>query len=223
MAQLAGAYDRWWQSVLPALVNDNKDGPAENPFKLAHRRQIEMARQQIDIDEILGHDRPQRFQAGGSQQPADAASQLGSLGRCSLQQQADRCPGSQVLVGLAGFEDKFPWELSGGMQQRASICRALVHDPKIMLMDEPFGALDAMTRERLQDELLDIWQRTGLTVVFVTHSIEEAIRIGTRILLLSPHPGEVKAELNSVPPEEMGTGKQSALETRINDMLFAHH
>jgi NitT/TauT family transport system ATP-binding protein len=93
----------------------------------------------------------------------------------------------------------------------------------VLLMDEPFAALDALTRRKMQDELLRLWDDTRFTVLFVTHSIEEAIKIGTRILLLSPHPGEVKAELNSVPAEEMGTGKQAALETRINDMLFAHH
>lgn len=96
-------------------------------------------------------------------------------------------------------------------------------EPDVLLMDEPFAALDALTRRKMQDELLRLWDDTRFTVLFVTHSIEEAIRIGTRILLLSPHPGEVKAELNSVPSEQLGTGAQSALETRINDMLFAHH
>jgi NitT/TauT family transport system ATP-binding protein len=90
-------------------------------------------------------------------------------------------------------------------------------------MDEPFAALDALTRRKMQDELLRLWDDTQFTVLFVTHSIEEANRIGTRILLLTPHPGQVRAELNSIPPEQMGTAAQAELETRINDMLFAHH
>jgi NitT/TauT family transport system ATP-binding protein len=113
--------------------------------------------------------------------------------------------------------------LSGGMKQRVAIARGMAMEPDVLLMDEPFAALDALTRRKMQDELLRLWDDTKFTVLFVTHSIEEAIRIGTRILLLSPHPGEVKAELNSVPSQEMGTGKQAALETRINDMLFASH
>jgi NitT/TauT family transport system ATP-binding protein len=95
-------------------------------------------------------------------------------------------------------------------------------EPDVLLMDEPFAALDALTRRKMQDELLRLWDDTRFTVLFVTHSIEEAIRIGNRILLLSPHPGQVKAELNSVPPNELGTASQAQLEARINDMLFAH-
>ena len=128
-----------------------------------------------------------------------------------------------ALVGLKGFEARYPHQLSGGMKQRVAIARGMAMEPDVLLMDEPFAALDALTRRKMQDELLRLWDDTKFTVLFVTHSIEEAIRIGTRILLLSPHPGEVKAELNSVPSQEMGTGKQAALETRINDMLFASH
>ena len=126
-----------------------------------------------------------------------------------------------ALVGLKGSEDKYPYELSGGMQQRAAIARALIHDPKLILMDEPFGALDALTRRKMQDELLRLWDDTRVTVMFVTHSIEEAVKIGTRILLLSPHPGQVKAELNGIPAGEMGAASQARLEARINEMLFA--
>lgn len=99
-------------------------------------------------------------------------------------------------VKLAEFASSFPHTLSGGMKQRAAIARALAMEPRILLMDEPFAALDALTRAQMQDELLQLWSETHFTVLFVTHSISEALRIGTRILVLSAHPGQVKAELN---------------------------
>jgi NitT/TauT family transport system ATP-binding protein len=96
-----------------------------------------------------------------------------------------------ALVGLRGAEDKFPYELSGGMQQRAAIARALVHDPKLILMDEPFGALDALTREKMNLELLRIWQEAGKTIVFVTHGITEAVFLGTRVVVLTAGPARM--------------------------------
>ena len=120
-------------------------------------------------------------------------------------------------VNLTKFADSYPHMLSGGMKQRVAIARGMAMEPDILLMDEPFAALDALTRRRMQDELLMLWEETRFTVLFVTHSIPEAIKIGSRILLLSPHPGEVKAELNSTSaPEEA-----MRLEARIQQMLFS--
>jgi NitT/TauT family transport system ATP-binding protein len=100
-------------------------------------------------------------------------------------------------VGLARFADAYPHTLSGGMKQRVAIARALAMQPRVLLMDEPFAALDALTRRRMQEELQALWEEVRFTLLFVTHSIEEALVVGNRILLLSPHPGRVRAEINS--------------------------
>ena len=125
-----------------------------------------------------------------------------------------------AMVHLTKFADSLPHTLSGGMKQRVAIARGMAMEPDILLMDEPFAALDALTRRRMQDELLMLWEETRFTVLFVTHSIPEAIRIGSRILLMSPHPGQVKAELNSLPADADGASRD-ALEQRIHAVLFA--
>ena len=97
------------------------------------------------------------------------------------------------MAGLTGFETKYPWQLSGGMQQRASICRALLHDPSVLLMDEPFGALDAMTREKMNLELQRIWSASKKTVLLITHSIPEAIFLSDRVIVMTERPGSIAA------------------------------
>ncbi|MDQ0080863.1 ABC transporter ATP-binding protein [Variovorax boronicumulans] len=105
----------------------------------------------------------------------------------------DRARQLMEMAGLKGFEGKYPWQLSGGMQQRASICRALLHDPSVLLMDEPFGALDAMTREKMNLELQRIWMASKKTVMLITHSIPEAIFLSDRVIVMSERPGSIAA------------------------------
>jgi NitT/TauT family transport system ATP-binding protein len=120
----------------------------------------------------------------------------------SRAEQEDRVRKVLALVELEGFEQKFPWQLSGGMQQRASIARALSFDADLLLMDEPFGALDEIVRDRLNEELLRLWARTGKTVGFVTHSIPEAVYLSTKIVVMSPRPGRITDIIESPLPAE---------------------
>ena len=125
-------------------------------------------------------------------------------------------------VGLARFADSYPHQLSGGMKQRVAIARALATQPKVLLMDEPFAALDALTRRRMQEELLALWEEVRFTLLFVTHSIEEALVVGNRVALLSPHPGRVRSEVNSHQFDlgSLGSRDFQVAVRRLHDRLF---
>lgn len=132
------------------------------------------------------------------------------------------------LVDLAGFEKKYPWQLSGGMQQRASIARALAVEPDLLLMDEPFGALDEIVRDHLNEQLLQLWSGTGKTVVFVTHSIPEAVFLSTCIVVMSPRPGRIHDVIDSDLPLQRDLDIREAPEFlaiahRVRDGLRAGH
>ena len=130
---------------------------------------------------------------------------------CRRRSAAERVARNLALVNLSGFENKYPWQLSGGMQQRASIARALAFDPELLLMDEPFGALDEIVRDQLNVQLLQLWAETGKTVVFVTHSIPEAVFLSTRIVVMSPRPGRVIDVIDSTCPP---TGRSTSARRR---------
>jgi NitT/TauT family transport system ATP-binding protein len=142
--------------------------------------------------------------------------------------QAERVRRTLALVELAGFENKYPWQLSGGMQQRASIARALSFDADILLMDEPFGALDEIVRDRLNEELLRLWAATGKTIGFVTHSIPEAVYLSTRIVVMSPRPGRITDIIDSPLPRERPLDIRDsrefiAIAHRVREGLRAGH
>ncbi|TPK91688.1 MULTISPECIES: ABC transporter ATP-binding protein [unclassified Mesorhizobium] len=146
----------------------------------------------------------------------------------SQAEQAERIKRTMELVNLSGFEKKYPWQLSGGMQQRASIARALAFDADLLLMDEPFGALDEIVRDHLNEQLLDLWARTNKTICFVTHSIPEAVYLSTRIVVMSPRPGRVTDIIESTLPRERPldireTPEFLAIAARVRDGLRAGH
>jgi NitT/TauT family transport system ATP-binding protein len=147
----------------------------------------------------------------------------------SAEDRRERIAKSLELVNLAGFERKFPWQLSGGMQQRASIARALAFDADLLLMDEPFGALDEIVRDHLNSELLKLFARTQKTIAFVTHSIPEAVYLSTKIVVMSPRPGRVTDIIEStLPPGERPldireTPEFLALAHRVREGLRAGH
>ena len=143
-------------------------------------------------------------------------------------QRAERVARALALVELTGFENKYPWQLSGGMQQRASIARALAFDADLLLMDEPFGALDEIVRDHLNEQLLKLWARTKKTVCFVTHSIPEAVYLSTKIVVMSPRPGRVTDVIESTLPAERpldirDTPEFLAIAHRVREGLRAGH
>jgi NitT/TauT family transport system ATP-binding protein len=142
-----------------------------------------------------------------------------TLGR---KEAAERALHYLAKVGLASFGDAYPHTLSGGMKQRVAIARALAMQPRVLLMDEPFAALDALTRRKMQEELLELWDEVRFTLLFVTHSIEEALVVGNRIGLLSPHPGRMRAEINShaFDLHSLGGDAFQAAARRIHALLF---
>jgi len=146
----------------------------------------------------------------------------------SAAEQQERIGRTLELVNLAGFEKKYPWQLSGGMQQRASIARALAFDADLLLMDEPFGALDEIVRDHLNGELLKLWARTEKTIAFVTHSIPEAVYLSTKIVVMSPRPGRVTDVIESDLPAERPLDIRESpeflrLAARVRDGLRAGH
>lgn len=146
----------------------------------------------------------------------------------SKAEQAERVARVMELVDLDGFEKKFPWQLSGGMQQRASIARALAFDADILLMDEPFGALDEIVRDHLNEQLLALWGRTEKTIGFVTHSIPEAVYLSTKIVVMSPRPGRITDVIESTLPRERPLDIRDSQEFieiahRVRDGLRAGH
>ncbi|MFG1423547.1 ABC transporter ATP-binding protein [Roseixanthobacter liquoris] len=125
-------------------------------------------------------------------------------------------------VRLTAFRDAYPHELSGGMKQRVAIARAMAMQPELLLMDEPFAALDALTRQQMQEELIRLWREIGFSLLFVTHSIDEAILVGSRIIVLSPHPGRVRAEIDcrDITAADRGGERFEAMRRRIDALLF---
>ena len=141
---------------------------------------------------------------------------------------ADRVQRVLKMVDLEGFEKKYPWQLSGGMQQRASIARALAFDADILLMDEPFGALDEIVRDHLNQQLLELWAKTGKTIAFVTHSIPEAVYLSTKIVVMSPRPGRITDIIESPLPKERPldireTPEFLSIANRVREGLRAGH
>jgi NitT/TauT family transport system ATP-binding protein len=150
------------------------------------------------------------------------------LARWDRRRRAAKVKEMLELVELSGFESHYPWQLSGGMQQRVSIARALSFDPALLLMDEPFGALDEMTRERMNMELLRIWEASGSTVVFVTHSISEAVFLSTRVVVMSPRPGRISKviPIDLPQPRTAATREDSRffeLVTQVREALHLGH
>ena len=129
-----------------------------------------------------------------------------------------------AMVGLSAFADRYPHELSGGMKQRVAIARVLTNDTDILLMDEPFGALDALTRSKLQEELIDIWQATGLTVIFVTHSVEEAVMLADQVVVMTAGPGRIDCQvpIELARPRDVSSPEFNILRRDVTRKLTSH-
>ena len=148
-----------------------------------------------------------------------------SRGLRAAEVQARSSTSSSTWSACAKFANAYPHQLSGGMKQRVAIARVLANDAELVLMDEPFGALDAMTRERLQDELLEIWERTKLTVVFVTHSVEEAIFLADRVVVMTPGPGRIESDnaLDLPRPRDVASPEFNDIRRVLGAKLHSHH
>ncbi|SCD71108.1 NitT/TauT family transport system ATP-binding protein [Streptomyces sp. ScaeMP-e83] len=187
---------------------------------------------------LLGGDRVDgpRHDIGYVFQRAALLEWRSALRNILLQAEIRRMPAAQArgradelirMTGLTGFEDAYPHELSGGMQQRVALCRALLHEPPVLLMDEPFGALDALTREQMNTELNRIWRSTGTTVLLVTHSISEAVYLADRVVVMSPRPGTITEIIEVGLPAErdysetLGRPEFRAAAAHIRDLLGA--
>ena len=191
--------------------------PVEGEIRLAGRRVTEPGPDRMVVFQEFDQLPPWKTVRQNVMFPLLAARRAG---RAEAGQRADL---ALETVGLSAFASAYPHTLSGGMKQRVAIARALAMAPRILLMDEPFAALDALTRRRLQRELLDLWRELGFTLVFVTHSIEEALVLGNRILLLTPQPGRVRAELggeSGVSTSQGSAAFQERVRT-IDRLLFA--
>ena len=164
----------------------------------------------LNGDKVTGpsSERGMVFQQGALFEWMNVAENIGFGPKMGGKPAADTAKRTEELleiVGLQGFGDKMIYELSGGMQQRVALARCLANDPDVILMDEPLGALDALTREKMQSLVLDIWKETGKTIVLITHSVEEALLLGERLLVMAPRPGRVHKEYN-LPFAELGVG-----------------
>ncbi len=189
--------------------------PVEGEIKLKGRRVAEPGADRVMVFQEFDQLLPWRTVKGNVMFALESSRRL--TGKAA----EERAMAYIEKVNLTRFADSYPHTLSGGMKQRVAIARGMAMEPDILLMDEPFAALDALTRRKMQDELLQLWDDTRFTVMFVTHSIPEAVRIGSRILLLSPHPGQVKAELNSDGEDRVDPVSGDRLSERIHRALFA--
>ncbi len=205
------------KSTLLRLIGD-LTGPTTGTVEVNGKT---AARARIDHDYGIVFQSPVLFDWRSVQRNVELPIELSGLAPA---ERARRARELLALVELAGFEERYPWQLSGGMQQRVAIARALSFAPSILLMDEPFGALDEMTRERLNLELLRIWQQTGTTIVFVTHSIPEAVFLSTQVVVMSARPGRIvdRIDIDLARPRDDLTREQApyfAAVTRVRESL----